>query len=319
MCSCHQSEQTDHLSTTSASPCDPSPVAPVRVPSPYNSIPYNRVSALMDVDFFRGSMNIDGVSQNGYLEMLRVVNPDPSSRSNSELSETMSAARANTPVDVISPPRLPDLYFVSSPEPSLSCVMDLSYHILANLLREGMMPPRERSVRSFNRTESPPRGTHSLSSLDESPVPSIARIVTWNTVPQELFFAPLGPGSDCRQPVDRCSCRSSNRLTSTTVTLSSDGRSTSFASSLESLFDLVDRFNRQGARNGRPGSDRTSKSSARISAASSSVSSSNRKLSWSWGLFLSVDSLPTMPLVLAAANIAQKRRLPRRFVRRPLS
>lgn len=318
MCSYHRPEQAKFTPSTPSA----SPRGPTRAPSPYNGISYNRVSSLMDVDYFRGSINADGVSQSGYLAMLRVVNPDLSSRSNSELSGTMIAARVNTPpMEATNPPCLPDLYFVSSPEPSLSCVMALSYDILTNVLREGAIPlPARRSASSFDRSESPPNDTYSQSSLGESPVPSIARIFTWNTVPRELVFTPLGPRLDCQRPVNSRSNRSSDRLTSTTGTsLSSEGRSTLFPSSIESLIDLLDRFNRQWSTTVRPRSDRTSKGTSRISAASLEVSQNSRKLSCSWGLFLSVDSLPTMPIVLAAANVAQKRRLHRRLVRRVLS
>lgn len=324
MSSCHRPEQAAFTCSTPPASSDVSrPLNQTRVSSPYNGVPYNRVSSLMDVDYFRGSMNADGVSQNGYLEMLRVINPDASSKSNSELSGTTTADRADTsPLEVVSPPYLPDLYFESSPEPSLSCVMALSYEILTNVLREDAIPRQAgRSAHSRDRAES--HGAYSLSSLDESPIPSIARLVTWSTVPRELFLTPLGPGPHCQQPVDSRLYRSQNaqRLTSTTDTSSSDGHSTLFSPSIESLIDIVDRFNRQWPSNGRPQPDRTSEvsSSSHISAASSTATLRSRKLSWSRGLFLSADSLLTMPLVLAAANIAQKRRLHRGFIRRALA
>lgn len=325
MRSCHRPEQAVRASPTpSASSGIPHSIVPTSVSSPYNGISYNRVSVLMDVDHFRGSMNADGVSQNGYLQMLTVANPDPTSRSNSELSGTMPATRANTPPSDVTAasPYLPDLYFVASPEPSLSCVMALSYDILTSMLREdGIALQTGPSAPSLDRAGSPLPGVYSPSSLDESPVPAITPMVTWNTMPRELFLTPLGPGSDCRNPVNRHSCHSS-RLTSTTGTsyasFASDVPSTLFASSLESLIDLVDRFNRQWARNGRPQSGRTSKGSAWMSGASSTASLRSGQLSWSWGLFLSVDTLPTMPLVLAAATAAQQRRLHRRLVRQAL-
>lgn len=321
MSSCHRPEQTTFtFSTPSASSDVSRSLAQTRVSSPYNGVPYNRVSSLMDVDYFRGSMNADGVSQNGHLDLLRVVNPDLSSKSNSELNDTTTADRADTaPLEVVSPPYLPDLYFESSPEPSLSCVMALSYEILTNVLREDAIPHQAgHSAHPRDRAEG--HGAYSLASLDESPIPSIAHLVTWSTVPRELFLTPLGSGPHCQRPVTSRSYRKSHRLTCTTDTSSSDGHSTLFSPSIESLVDLVHRFDRQWPSNGRPQLDRTSKvsSSSHISA-SSTVPFRSRKLSWSWGLFLSADSLLTMPLVLAAANIAQTRRLHRRFVRRTLA
>lgn len=315
MRSCYKPEQEEATSTASTSTSHPHP----RVSSPYRSIPYHRVSALMDVDYFRGSMNADESSQDGRLEILKVVNPDASIGSNSELGGSTIAERVNTsPNEATHTPCLPDLYFVASPEPSLSCMMTLSYDILTNLLREDVQD--NCSACTFGRAESPPRGVRSVSSLNESPVLSTARLVTWNTMPRELFFTPLAePEGSCLQRVESLSSRHSSRLTGTAGTsFSSDRHSTPFVASIDSLVDLVERFNHQWTRNARPLSDRTSRDlSSRISAISSETSQSSRQLSWSRGVFLSVDSLPLIPIVLAAARVAQKRRLRRKLARWP--
>lgn len=310
--SCYKPEQEETTPTASTSASHPHP----RVSSPYRSIPYHRVSALMDVDYFRGSMNPDGGSQDGRLEILKVVNPDAYIGSNSELGGSTIAEKVNTPPTHA--PCLPDLYFVASPEPSLSCVMTISYDILTNLLRENGQD--ECSTCTSGRAESPPRRIHSLSSLDESPAPSIARL-TWNTVPRELFFTPLAePNGSWPQRVEPLSSRHSSILTDTTgASLSSGRRSTPFVASLDSLVDLVERFNHQWTRNDRLRSDRTSRDlSSRISVISSETSPSSRRLSWNRGLFLSVDSLPLIPLMVGAARVAQKRRFRWRLTRHAL-
>lgn len=310
VCACHRPEPA--TSKASPSTSHASTRVPTRVSSPYNGVPYHRVSALMDVDYFRGNVNADGISQNGRFEILKVVNPDLKIRSDSTFSRSSTVGRvtvrSHRTLRRTSTPRLPDLSFVASPEPSLY------FDILTSiLLEEGSHPPFERAASPLYSLPS-----FSISSLDESPIPSIARIVTWNTIPQELFFHPLGPngpnGPNWTLPErrDYPSNFNVNRLAcSTGTTLASDSPPNQWVSSIDSLVDLVDRFTRQWTRHARHQSDPTSRQSrfSHTSAASSARYGKSRQLSWSWGLFLSVESLPTLPIVLAAAKVAQRRRL----------
>lgn len=310
ICSCHRPEQATSKASPSSSHA--STRVPARVSSPYNGIPYHRVSALMDVDYFRGNVNADGISQNGRLEILKVVNPDLKTGSDSEFSRSSTAGRVinrsryrpHGTKKRKSTPRLPELSFVANPEPSL--YLD----ILTSILLEEGSPPFERAVSPSHSLPS-----FSMTSLDELSIPSVARIVTWNNIPRELFFHPLGPHWAIPERRDYSSNLNVNRLTCTTgTTLAGGSPSSQLVSSIDSLVDLVDRFTRQWTKQARPQSDGISRHSrvSHTSAASSAKPEKSRQLSWSWGLFLGVDSLPTMPIVLAAAKVAQQRRLRRR-------
>ncbi|KAJ5621029.1 hypothetical protein N7510_005013 [Penicillium lagena] len=111
------------LKTQISSPVlKPLPDAPEsqRASSPsYRGVPYNRISTLMDVDYFRGSMKPGGKN----FGILRVLNPDPSSKASSVDVRVMPRSIAPRLPGGAGPPRLPVLSFMVSPDPPLSSMI----------------------------------------------------------------------------------------------------------------------------------------------------------------------------------------------------
>ncbi|CAL5871456.1 uncharacterized protein PFLUO_LOCUS5707 [Penicillium psychrofluorescens] len=85
----------------------------------YRGVPYNRISTLMDVDYFRGSMDPGGKN----FGILRVLNPDPSSKASSvDVRVKPICIAPRLPIGA-GPPRLPVLSFMVNPEPPLSSMI----------------------------------------------------------------------------------------------------------------------------------------------------------------------------------------------------
>lgn len=141
-----------------------------RVSSPsYHGVQYTRLSTLMDVDYFRGSMNPDGLD----FDTLKVLNPDPSSGSNSEEGKSnreTSMATVGTlcsPAADAFPPKLPNLCFVNQPDPSFSFIIASALRKLRSSVSTGS--------RSFSSSEhdSLPRCQYVVN-IDQPPGPILS-------------------------------------------------------------------------------------------------------------------------------------------------
>lgn len=174
-------------------------------PTSYRPVPYDGVSSLMDVDYLRGSINRDGISQDGHMNSLRVVNPEiQTSRSSTisyydmfdDIDDRVGRRSSHVPC-------LPDFWFTRAPTPPLSVSIGLGLQQLGeSMLSENCPSPA---------TESIPGELSASSSPDERPS---------RTKPQSLapggfsramgFFLPQPSSSvleadriqDCRQEDD---------------------------------------------------------------------------------------------------------------------
>lgn len=319
------SQQTHASSVTSSVPSH----ILTGVSSPYHGVPYHRVSALMDVDYFRGSINLDGVTQSGLLERLRVTNPDRSTGSHSlggHSGRPATIERQGYPPPIATiPPCLPDLFFVTRPEPTLTYVVAAGLQDVEDSTSpDGCRPFFTRYASpSHPDTESMSRGSSSQHSRDDWHLPSRSSPVSWDVIPRSLELVPTSPKSPrpgYQQPVYDYPCRDRDTLTSITGTSVRTGhRSSSLVSGFESLDDTVGRVRIQWLEDSQPPSSRRSNNrSVHPSARSSAVSRRTSQMSWGWGLFVNADSLSTIPLVLSAAKVAQSRRPRRTFPRRAL-
>ena len=164
------------------------PQALTHVSSPScHGVPYNRVSMLMDVDYFRGNTNPDGITQNGGWEILRLLNPDPSSHgssSNDQLDMFM-VQRQTSPT-----PCLPNFAFVHNPELPFAVTVAIGLRDLAS----AMLSQNAGSLVAYipaSPTNSTSRGL-SPNGGDECTLTSRAHMVSWNNLPRslELFLTP---------------------------------------------------------------------------------------------------------------------------------
>ncbi|KAJ5765168.1 hypothetical protein N7520_004727 [Penicillium odoratum] len=115
--------QNDSPTSGPRRPLTPSP-SPSDEETPSSSpscrpVPYDHVSSLTDVDYLRGSINRDGLSQRGYLNKLRVVSTDIHTRRSSVDSYyDMFDDRVGRQSSHL--PCLPDFSIIGSPNNSLA-------------------------------------------------------------------------------------------------------------------------------------------------------------------------------------------------------
>lgn len=110
-------------------------------PPSYRPVPYDGVSSLMDVDYLRGNINRDGISQDGRLDSLRVVNPDIRTPGSSTISYYDMFDDIDDRVGRRSShvPCLPDFWFTRAPTPPLSISIGLGLQQVG----EAMMPNQQ--------------------------------------------------------------------------------------------------------------------------------------------------------------------------------
>lgn len=143
-------------------------------PPNYRPVPYDGVSYLMDVDYLRGNINRDGISQDGHMDSLRVVNPDIRTPRASTISYYDMFDDIDDRVGRRSShvPCLPDFWFTQAPTPPLSISIGLGLQQLG----ESMMPGNQVFVHAEScpapATESMPEELSFPSNPNERPFPT---------------------------------------------------------------------------------------------------------------------------------------------------
>ncbi|KAJ5831808.1 hypothetical protein N7474_000119 [Penicillium riverlandense] len=187
-----------------------------RASSPsYRGVSYNRISTLMDVDYFRGSTNPGGKNSG----ILKVLNPDPSSKASSVDVRGKPFSIAPNPPIGAGPPRLPVLSFMVSPDPPLSSMiatalegLRCSPHASWITEEEDMSPSSPPASEMDSRSDVPSQPT-TKHTIARKPLPC----------PKDILF-PLRITSDYKRDwnMARLGCHrqtSSNPSTTETITV----------------------------------------------------------------------------------------------------
>ncbi|KAJ5272405.1 hypothetical protein N7478_007530 [Penicillium angulare] len=209
----------------------------------FQPLAYDHISSLLNADYFRGTINQDGISQNGEWDALRVLNPDLSSQNTiSESSHDIpKPLRIGRPKSLA--PVLPDLPFIRNVEPSLSVSFELG---LRNL--RSSVTYNEFQQSTYNRftpnlcSETIQQELAVSRSLNERPRPApLSRIFPRNGLTRalELFCQPqllISPEPD---PEDESEDEKyTDPSIDTPSYLGSQSCDPSLSSSIESAFDL---------------------------------------------------------------------------------
>ncbi|KAJ5114052.1 hypothetical protein N7456_002586 [Penicillium angulare] len=217
---------------------DSSPIIP--------HVAYDHISSLFNVDYFRGTINQDGISQNGAWDALRVLNPDFSGQNTSSESSHNIPKALRTGRRYSGAPVLPDLPFIRSAEPSLSVSFELG---LRNLRSSAAYNEPARNY--YHRaTPGPAPDTiqQELSasrSLNERPTP-LSRIFPRNGLTRalelfrqpQLFISPEPDPENENENGNEDEKSSHISIDTASTSLGSQSRDPSLSSSIESAFDL---------------------------------------------------------------------------------